>query len=959
MHTFSDSSHHGSVTPRGAAVATSLPGQLPGQLAGGLPGGPDQSLEQLIDALLREAAGPVGLAEARDSAESLASLCGSAADQMDHPAWDQAAGTIAAMRNEQIGLVVRYITKRFHLLNKVGQVRITQVNRARACNATMRAPRPESLLDAVGRIKDEGTQAAALNEMISRLDVQPTLTAHPTEAKRRSVLDNLVQIANALLELQSGVASPEQQRDCMRRLAALIRVLLATDDIRPKRLEVEDEVRNGMFFLRSSIWHTVPRLARQMVDAADQAYGSGSLDITGLPPLVRYRTWIGGDRDGNPRVTHAVTQRAIESMREAAVELWNIELLALKQELTLSTRCVTIPAWFVALVEERGTGFVIEASSLEQRQHEPMRLFLMQMRGRLHKDETYDGAELLKDLMTVRDALVEMGLDAVARYGRLGDAITRARAFGLHLATTDLRQHSRVHAHAVGALLKAAGVHQDYASLDEAARLKVLRAELLQPRPLRPRHVALDGDTQELLDTLEVARKAIARDRRSIRSFVISMTHDVSDVLEVMLLMKESGLLQVDREENGNVSVKGTIHIVPLLETIDDLSRGAGLVGAILDEPLYRSMLDGLKPAGLAPRLDQPMQEIMLGYSDSNKDGGFLMANLCLDRAQRAIAHEVTSRGLQLRFFHGRGGTIGRGGGRAGRAILSAPANARNGRIRFTEQGEVISFRYALPSIAERHMEQIIHASLLALSDSRGDATDPKVMALLTELAERSMKRYRALIDDPEFWSWYTSASPISAIAGFPIASRPMMRALGAATDAGSAAFDQLRAIPWVFAWVQMRCLAPGWFGLGTAFAELSPESIEVLRAEYARSAWLSTVIDNAGQELARARLAITRRYAMACEHPASERLLRELVEEFDDARRAVLAITGRASLGDEAPVIARSIKERNPWTDVLNLAQIELLRRRRSAPEELHKELDQLLLQTVSGIAAAMQSTG
>lgn len=920
---------------------------------------PDQSLEQLIDALLRDAAAQVGLADARDSAEALASRCESAADQMDHPAWDAAAAQIATLTNDQLGLVVRYITKRFHLLNKVGQVHITQVNRARARATTMRSPRPESLLDAVVRIEKDGTQAAALREMIERLDVQPTLTAHPTEAKRRSVLDNLVQIANALLELRSEGAAPEQQRDCQRRLAALVRILLATDDIRPKRLEVEDEVRNGMFFLRSSIWHTVPRLARQMVDAADQVFGAGTLDVTSLPPLVRYRTWIGGDRDGNPRVTHAVTATAIESMHQVAVELWDHELLALKQELTLSRRCVTIPEWFVALVEERGTKFVIEAASLEQRQHEPMRLFLMQMRGRMHKDETYDGAELLKDLLTVRDALAEMGLDAVARFGRLGDAITRARAFGLHLATTDLRQHSRVHAHAVASLLKAAGVHEDYAALSEDARVEILRAELLQPRPLRPHHVALDGDTQELLDTLEVARKAIARDRRSIRSFVISMTHDVSDVLEVMLLMKEAGLLQVERQGDGKVAVKGTIHIVPLLETIDDLSRGAGLVGAILDEPLYRSMIEGLKPAGLAARLDQPMQEIMLGYSDSNKDGGFLMANMCLDRAQRAIAHEVTSRGLQLRFFHGRGGTIGRGGGRAGRAILSAPANARNGRIRFTEQGEVISFRYALPSIAERHMEQIIHASLLALSDSKADGADPRVMSLLSELSERSMQRYRAMIDDPEFWSWYTSVSPISAIAGFPIASRPMMRALGAATESGSAAFDQLRAIPWVFAWVQMRCLAPGWFGLGTALATLSPESMELLRAEYARSAWFSTVIDNAGQELARARLAITKRYAMACDHPATGRMFSDLVDEFEKARSGVLAITGRASLGDEAPVIARSIRERNPWTDVLNLVQIELLGRRRSAPVELQPELDQLLLQTVSGIAAAMQSTG
>lgn len=916
-------------------------------------------LDALIDEVLTAAAPQAGLESARLVAQSLAAGCASAQSHLDHPAWDEAAAQLSRLSEHELGAVVRFITARFHLLNKVGQVRITQINQQRARAASVDSPRPESLLEAMVRLQQRGVSVAALRDLIDRLDVQPTLTAHPTEAKRRSVLDNLVQIAQALLELQREDLAPEHARDLRQRLAALVQILLATDDVRPKRLEVEDEIRNGMFFLRSSIWHTVPRLARQLVDAADQVYGPSTLDITRLPPLVRYRTWIGGDRDGNPRVTHAVTAKAIDSMREAAVELWDRELLALKQELTLSRRCVSIPAWFVSLVESRGTQHIIEAASLEQRQFEPLRIFLMQMRGSMHQDPMYDGAQLLKDLLTVRDVLVEMGLEAVAQHGRLGDAITRARAFGLHLATIDLRQHSRVHEHAVTQLLRAANVHADYAGLDEASRLTILRAELLQPRPLRPLHITLDADTTELLATLEVAKNAIARDRRSIRSYVISMTHGVSDLLEVLLLMKEAGLLHVERAADGEIIAKGKVHVVPLLETIEDLTSGAKLTAAMLDEPVYRALLEGLKPFGLSPQLDQPMQEIMLGYSDSNKDGGFLMANMCLDQAQRTIAKEVTSRHIQLRFFHGRGGTIGRGGGRAGRAILASPAAARTGRIRFTEQGEVISFRYALPSIAERHMEQIIHASLLALSDHTKDNADPQLTNLLHRLADASMQRYRKLIDDPEFWSWYTSVSPISAIAGFPIASRPMMRALGAATDGSRSAFDQLRAIPWVFAWVQMRCLAPGWLGLGTALSTLTPDEQTLLQREYARSTWLSTVLDNAGQELARARLAITRRYALASNHPAADRLFTELLEEFTLARAGVLAITGRDDLGAEAPVIAQSIHDRNPWTDVLNLAQIELLRRRKQAAPEAQTALDQLLLQTVSGIAAAMQSTG
>jgi phosphoenolpyruvate carboxylase len=917
------------------------------------------SLDEIMDAALIDAAPHAGLREAQSLAHTLVEQCREAKDTFEHPAWDRVAQQLSRLSHEQISSLIRFITARFHLLNKVGQVHITQVNQQRAQVASVTSPRPESLLDAMLRLKQRGLSTHALRELIDRLDVQPTLTAHPTEAKRRSVLDNLVQVAQTLLELQHADLAPENARDLHARLAALIQILLTTDDVRPKRLEVEDEVRNGMFFLRSSIWHTVPRLAKQLVDAADQVFGPSTLDITRLPPLVRYRTWIGGDRDGNPRVTHAVTAKAIASMREAAIELWDRELLALKQELTLSRRCVTIPAWFVSLVEARGSQHIIESASLEQRQFEPLRIFLMQMRGSMHKDPAYDGAALLKDLLIVRDVLTEMGLDAVARHGRLGDAITRARAFGLHLATIDLRQHSRVHEHAVDKLLAAAGVHAHYASLDEPSRLAILRAELLQPRPLRPHHITLDADTQELLATLEVAKSAIARDRRSIRSYVISMTHGVSDLLEVLLLMKEAGLLHVQRAPSGELTVKGKIHVVPLLETIEDLTSGAALTAAMLDEPIYRALLEGLKPGGLPEHLDQPLQEIMLGYSDSNKDGGFLMANMCLDQAQRTIAREVTSRGIQLRFFHGRGGTIGRGGGRAGRAILAAPAAARTGRIRFTEQGEVISFRYALPSIAQRHMEQIIHAALLAMSDPTPDSADASLATLLHRLAETSMRRYRALIDDPDFWSWYTSVSPISAIAGFPIASRPMMRALGAATENARSAFDQLRAIPWVFAWVQMRCLAPGWLGLGTALSTLTPAERALLQDQYARSTWFSTVLDNAGQELARARMAITHRYALASEHPAAGRLFAELLDEFNKAKAGVLSITNRTDLGAEAPVIARSIQARNPWTDVLNLAQIELLGRRKKALPQDHPALDQLLLQSVSGIAAAMQSTG
>jgi phosphoenolpyruvate carboxylase len=928
----------------------------------------------LLDTLLSRAAHAVGLDRAAELSRTLADLCARAGDAPSSPDRERACEVVAGLGSEDLGAVLRFVATRFHLLNQAEQVNIISVNRQRIAQATPDQPRPESLDEAMLRLRSRGLDAAGVSRLLSALDVQPTLTAHPTEAKRRSVLDNLIRIAHALPASTPGAisagwqgAGESAQAELM--LEGLVELLLATDDVRPRRLEVIDEVRNGLFFLRGSIWAVVPRLVRELARASRQAFGDDSPSAQSLPAIIRYRTWIGGDRDGNPRVTHEVTRQTLALLRSAATDLWDRELAEVQQELTLSTRRVNIPEWFVRSVREsdaQSTGH--DPAWLEQRQHEPVRVRLAQMRHRVRTDATYSGSALLADLRDIHRAVTEAGLIRAAD-GRLGDAIIRARVFGLHLATLDIRQHSRVHESAVAELLRIAGVCEDYSALSESARVEILRSELAQPRPLRPVDAPLSPDTAELLSTLRVVREAITQDRRRVRSYVISMTHGISDMLEVLLLMKESGLSRVERFAGAPPRIVSALHIVPLLETIDDLARGPSLLGELLDEPLYRSHVQGLIGASIAgmpedpSRPTQPVQEVMLGYSDSNKDGGFLMANLSLERAQRDIAHAVTSRGIALRFFHGRGGTIGRGGGRAGRAILATPGPARTGRIRFTEQGEVISFRYALPAIAERHLEQILHASLLASADHRPgttpDAADTRPHHdLLTRIARASMQRYRELIDDPEFWPWFVGSSPISVIAGLPIASRPMMRAVGSGTGVQTT-FDQLRAIPWVFSWVQMRCLAPGWFGLGSAFTSASEAELNALAQDYPKSPWLSTVIDNAAQELLRSRLPIASLYTRRADMPGNTRIESLLASEHANALRFVLRVSGRQSLGQDTAVITQRIRERNPWTDVLNIIQVELLDRRRKAGEGDRAILDPLLQQSVSAIAAAMQSTG
>lgn len=928
---------------------------------------PGSANEQLLDRLLERAAAACSITPARAEAERLYKLCVQAESGSG---LDDAARLVSSLAPAALRDVLRYITTRFYLLNQLEQVSIIRTNRERARTATPEKPRPESLPEAFQKLRSLALDQAGVRALTQRLDVQPTLTAHPTESKRRSVLDNLVRITDLFLRIDDPALGEGDRRDAEDRLASLVQLLLATDDVRPKRLEVIDEVKNGLFFLKSSIWSAVPRLLREVADAANAAIAPGTLDVTDLPALIRYRTWIGGDRDGNPRVTHDVTSGTLHILRSAATDLWERELLELQQELTLSRRRVPIPDWFVERVRSEGDRFIEDTTSLEQRQHEPIRIRLMQMRGRLKRDPSYHGGLLLQDLLSIRDAVEAAGLRDVARTGRLADAIVRARVFGTHLATLDIRQHSRVHESVVAELLALAGVTPEYAALPEDKRVALLRAELAQARPLRPIDAPLSPQAAELMQTLRAVRHAVELDRRSVRSFIISMTHGVSDILEVLLLMKEAGLTRAVRGgADAATRLESTLHVVPLLETIDDLERGEALVAAMLDEPLYRSHLESLVPRDIPAGTPNsaPVQEIMLGYSDSNKDGGFLMANLALERAQRRVAHAVRSRGILLRYFHGRGGTVGRGGGRAGRAILGAPAPARTGRIRFTEQGEVISFRYALAPIAERHLEQILHAALVSSADQHEPPRTPELAALFERLATTSMATYRTLIDDPEFWNWFVHSGPIASIAGLPIASRPVMRAEGsglAAPGPGGTAqsgFDQLRAIPWVFTWVQMRCLAPGWFGLGTAFAGVNEREMQMLTEEYRRSPWFQAVIDNATQELLRARLAIVKRYATSLEDGASVggRFYAMLEAEHQKAVAAVLRIAGRSSLGEESPIIARSIRERNPWTDVLNLVQIDLLRRRRGTSEADRTELEQLLFQSVSAIAAAMQSTG
>ncbi len=939
--------HH---SPRHPIVSWSLPDRLGGldvRAEGSGISAPLSRHVNLLGALLGRVVAERYGDDALALVERLRALCRDA----DGAGLDDAAALVAEQPLPALMAVLRAFTTFFHLVNKAEQLEIVRVNRERAQAADPAHPRTESVADAVQALAEAGASRGDVLALVGRLRIEPTFTAHPTEARRRTLLFHQQAIADALGRLDDPRATPAEADALVREIENGIRVLLATDEVRAAAVTVEDEIRYGLYFVATSVWDVVPRIHADLRRALRDHFPDADEADLAFPPFLRYRSWIGGDRDGNPRVTAPVTAWALAAHRGDALRLYRRALDGLRLHLSVSDRQVDVPAALAASIEADRTVVDLPERRWRQNAHEPFRLKLMLMQARLDRllgdappaeALAYDAEAFRADLALVADALHAAGLGALATDGPLADLRVQAEAFGFSLLALDLRQHSRVHEAAVADLLRAGGAHADYASLGEAARLDVLTRELTTPRPLLPPGAPLGDEAAELLATLAVARDAIARDAGSIGSFIISMTDAVSDVLEVLLLLKEAGLWR--RAADG--SVQSAIDVAPLFETITDLDAAPRLLAEMFAHPVYA--------AHLAAR--GGTQEVMLGYSDSNKDGGYWMANWALHRAQGAIARTCREHAVALRFFHGRGGTVGRGGGRAGQAIRAMPPEAQTGAIRFTEQGEVISFRYALAGIARRHLEQIVHAQLLALADAERDApSSPETTddALLDQIARDSMAAYRALIDAPDVWPWFLAATPIEAIAGLNMASRPLSR-----KAAGDLDFEGIRAIPWVFSWTQPRYTIPGWYGLGTALARaIDDGALDRLRQMHDADPFLQAVVGNALREMARARLVVARRYAALA--PDGAVVHDRLADEFDRAERALLAVTGTDALLAHSPVIARSIELRNPYTDVLNLVQVELMRRWRAGHADDADALAEALAVSVNGIAAAMQSTG
>ena len=916
-------------------------------------------LGTLLGQAVREQAGDETLA----LIEELRLACKRAAQNNDPAERERTAERIARLENEEILWLLRSYTAFFHLVNKAEQEEIIRINRERARQSTPDEPRSESIAEAIAHLKAAGYTLQETVDLLGQLDIQPTLTAHPTEARRRSILYKQQHIAHLLSEMSRSLQTPEEEEYSLTEIRNQIALLLATDEVRAERPTVEDEVEQGLYFVRNAIWQTIPEIYED-VRRALRTYYDASSD---LPVFLRYRSWIGSDRDGNPNVTAEVTRRTFARQRLTAFELFLGELRELRREISVSSRQAPVPAELYDSISRDQDEIDLDGDALRIFQHEPYRLklsYMMARIDRLRQEEmrtlngsaaggdggirhwTYDSAAFIDDLEVISQCLSSTGFDMYVVSGQLGRMLIRARTFGFHMAALDVRQHSAVHEEALTALLRVAGVHDDYASLDENAKLEILSAELANPRPLLPRGADLPDTATMVIEGFAVIRDILEKEPHAVGSYVISMTHTISDMLETMLLAKEAGLW---RMRDGRVECP--LDIVPLFETIEDLEEGDRLMDILFTHPIYEKQVEARGN----------FQEIMLGYSDSNKDGGYWMANWALHKAQQKLGAVCRRHGVSLRLFHGRGGTVGRGGGRANQAILAMPPVVHNGRIRFTEQGEVISFRYALSDIARRHIEQIVNAMIVSTGASLkrdGRATDDfENDGVMEAIATEAMAAYRELIDDEHLWPWYTKVTPIEQISRLPIASRPVSRKSAQEVD-----FEGLRAIPWVFAWTQTRYIVPGWYGSGRALTKTlaaGDENLDTLRRLYDEWTFFRAVVDSAQREMARARFEIAEHYARLAEGETGSHLHERIAGDFDGARDAILRITGQDQLLGNSPVILKSISLRNPYTDVLNLLQVELIRRHRRTDDGDRDFLRQALFLSINGIAAAMQSTG
>ncbi|MFZ6759586.1 phosphoenolpyruvate carboxylase [Undibacterium sp. Ji50W] len=855
--------------------------------------------------------------------------------------------TLDTLTNDQTTQVIRAFSYFSHLVNLAEDQH--HIRRTRAHLIAGSAPRQGSLAHTIEALYNTGHGSQQLLDFFQTAQVFPVLTAHPTEVQRKSILNCQMVITRLLDERDRMQLTPEESAANEEAIGRAVLTLWQTRMLRTSKLSVLDEVENGLSFYDYTFLRELPHLYAGLEDLL--ASKDATFAQHELPSFMKMGSWIGGDRDGNPFVTATVLEKTLAMQAARAFKFYLEELHTLGSQLSMANLLVKVSDDLLALAER-------SPDHSPHRADEPYRLAISGVYARLaatykqlldlepviHPSgiaEPYATAEeLVADLDIVHYSLHANGSAAITR-GRLRHLRRAVKVFGFYLAPLDLRQNSDVHERVVAELLQAANPELKYLDLNEDQRIEVLIKEISSARPLASPYLTYSEETQSELAIYRAACTAQQRyGKGAVPNCIISKTDGVSDMLELALLLKESGLLH---PAEGRVDV----NIIPLFETIGDLQNSAPVMDRLFGIPAYARLLASRNNA----------QEVMLGYSDSNKDGGFLTSGWELYKAELDLVEVFAKHQVRLRLFHGRGGSVGRGGGPSYQAILAQPAGAVQGQIRLTEQGEVITAKYGNPEVGRRNLEVLaaatMEASLLAYTET---APKPEFLSAMEELSDHAFKAYRNLVYETEgFEQYFWESTVISEIAGLNIGSRPASRKK-------STAIEDLRAIPWVFSWSQCRLMLPGWFGFGSAvqsYLTAHPDTgMQTLQAMFKEWSFFTTVLSNMEMVLAKSDIGIASRYAQLVKDESLRNRIFPRIQAEHEATIAILkAISGQDELLAANPLLARSIRNRFPYLSPLNHVQVELLERYRNGDED--ERVRRGIHLSINGIAAGLRNSG
>lgn len=835
-------------------------------------------------------------------------------------------GEVEGQSTEDLRQVVRIVTLYFHILNALERHEITRINESRRRSATDAAPMPGSIAYAICDLHRRGLSAEAALALVRSVQIELVLTAHPTESRRATVRQHLSELSRVMKQIAYERDAGAVDAASSGRLEMILSALTVTDEVRRVAPTVVHERENALAYLKTSIQDAMPRVYRDLTEAFKRYYGVAVWPES----LVRYRSWVGGDGDGNPNVTATITRETLATHRNYARVLLADDIRRLTTLLSVSFRHRALDPELERSIDDDCKMLGLPKA---RPSHERLKIKLELMEQKVHRSGTHD-VELIEDLHLIGRVLTRLDLDIILGSDEFTSLSAHLASFGLGLARLDVRQHRDVFVGTITDLLLSNRRIADWKSVSEHDKSSVLERELREMPPLVVQGTS--ERSQALMETLAALRDGVADSPLSVGKLICSMTTQPSDVLSMLVLLKAVGLITV-----SECGVGGHVDLVPLFETVDDLRNSSYVLDTLLrGSGVFREYV----------RARGKRLEVMLGYSDSNKDGGFLAANWEIYQARQALQRVASEHGVTLRIFHGRGGSIARGGGLNIKTIKSSPPEALSGGFSITEQGEVISYRYADSDTAYRHLEGLVAGTIEALAGSvSASPNNETYIRVFSRLSELSFQKYSKLVRHADFWRWFTTVTPFSFIASMKAASRPVSRS-------GIASFDDARAIPMVLGWTQPGFYVPGWYGMGQAFESLlkeEPQLVSIAQEMYQLMPAFSVMIDSAQHMVAATRLDIARMYV----DPDDSSFFNEIAEEFDRTVAWMRTITGHDTILFHREIIRTLLALRAPWIAILNAIQAVVLRRSRKG-DLLEAERDLMAL-VIVGIAAGRQNTG